>query len=333
VFLFSLLCFTQAQSLCGTDNPDCVSGDGVCCDSECRFTTLQCRASADDCDLPEFCTGLSSDCPPDDDAQAETPVAWDWVGNSGQLKVWVPVCDDSESASQWIKIKFDSLEEITDGNGKGGNLPSLNNLASQDFETRILAQNEIDDEFDYSPSPRDVAQITSSINVDGADLTFTITVMYFDEEATVSWTDSDSGDSDSYTIAANSVKFNIGLNGDWPWDSDTNRLRLNMDILWPSGKSASVSKTDASVSVDISSESLGASLAFPTGSLSPLIVDGEYEDVEVTATVQGSHVRVELIIPHFTESVTYDPYVRFNGASGIAVNFVALFSVLLCLFA
>jgi len=323
--LFLLLVFLcgsiRAQSLCDTE-PECDSGD-CCVISECRFAdeTIECRPRADDCDVPELCTGRSSVCPEDDEAQAETPVVWDWVGSSGQLKVWIPVCDENDAAQQWIKVKFDSLQEVSPNGNKKGGLPSLNNLASQVFETRVLTAEEIEDEFDYSTNPRDIAQIRSDITVGGSDLSFTITVMYFDEDATVSWEDN------SYNIPANSVKFNIGLNGVWPWEADDNELVLYMDILWPSGQTASVVEGDQSVDVDISSESLAASLSFPTGELSPLIVDDEFQEVSVSATVQGSHVQVELRIPHFTDSVTYDPYVRFSSASGLMAN-LALLSLL-----
>lgn len=101
--------------------------------------------------------GDSVDCPPDAAIQSETEVLWEWLGNSGQLRVWLPVCNSSAS-TKGVKIRFVSLEEIdTNGDGTGA---VLRNLASGEFTTRILkGDNVTSDHFLYDPPPRDAAQI------------------------------------------------------------------------------------------------------------------------------------------------------------------------------
>jgi hypothetical protein len=150
--------------------------------------------------------------------------------------------------------------------------------------------------------------------VDGAPLSFVITVLYFDEASQITWTD-DSGVDHTYDIPENSVKFNIALSGAWPWAADANGLLLTLDVLWPSGQAPNVTATDSLVSVDVSSDSLQASLSFPTGSASPLVVDGQFQEATVGATVQGSHVMVTIGIPHFSESVVYDPNLVMSSNS------------------
>ena len=55
------------------DGADCSRGE--CCSDQCRFYPLgrECRAAAQQCDLTEFCTGDSSDCPRDVHFQDGTP--------------------------------------------------------------------------------------------------------------------------------------------------------------------------------------------------------------------------------------------------------------------
>jgi len=38
---------------------------GACCNADCTFSTAVCRASAGDCDVAEYCSGSSADCPAD----------------------------------------------------------------------------------------------------------------------------------------------------------------------------------------------------------------------------------------------------------------------------
>nr|ADI47579.1 metalloproteinase [Echis carinatus sochureki] len=44
--------------------PGAVCEDGLCCD-KCKFRTAgtECRKASDECDVPEYCTGQSADCP------------------------------------------------------------------------------------------------------------------------------------------------------------------------------------------------------------------------------------------------------------------------------
>jgi len=322
------------SSDCG--NPQCQPESGnPCCATDCTYTTARCRDSADDCDVPEYCDGTSNQCPPDDDAQSETPVEWDWVGNSGQLKVWIPVCDQEEADAQWIKIKFSGIEEIDSSGKVKGNLASVNNLASQDFTTRTLSRNEADqisNEFSYTVDPSDVAQITSHLSVDGADVTFTLTIFYFDDDSSVTWTDSESDERRSYHIPANSIKFNVGIDGGWPWSGDDHSLMISLDILWATGGEAQISDDDDGVKVDVSADSLEAYISFPSGSLSPLVVDGNFADAVVNVDNKGSHVTVDLIIPHFTQSAVYDPSIIMTNDDDDSPASAYFFSCLLALF-
>ena len=46
----------------------CSAGASACCSSTCQFASYgtQCRASGGDCDVAEYCTGDSGECPSDD---------------------------------------------------------------------------------------------------------------------------------------------------------------------------------------------------------------------------------------------------------------------------
>ena len=55
-------CGDQSSMVC--DNPDTCDGSGACLDNF-EPPTTECRPAEDACDVPEFCTGYSADCPID----------------------------------------------------------------------------------------------------------------------------------------------------------------------------------------------------------------------------------------------------------------------------
>jgi len=242
------------------------------------------------------------------------------------------VCDEDEADSQWIKLKFSGIEELDNTGNHKGNMPSVNNLASNVYTTRTLSRQEfaeISTDYNYDVEPSAAAEIAASLSVSQQLINFRLTVFYFDEESSVSWSDSDTGESRSYNIPENSVKFNIELEGEWPWSGDDHSLKISLDILWATGGDAEISDDEDGVKVDVSSDSLEAYLSFPAGSLSPLTVDGEWADANVEVENRGSHVTVDLIIPHFRYSAVYDPSIVMNAGPGLQLSF---FSCLVAVF-
>lgn len=54
---------------------ECATGDGCCQDCQLRRAGHPCRESLGECDLPEFCDGVSPHCPPDAFLQDGQPCA------------------------------------------------------------------------------------------------------------------------------------------------------------------------------------------------------------------------------------------------------------------
>lgn len=153
--------------------------------------------------------------------------------------------------------------------------------------------------------------------------------MYFNSDSVISWTDG-SGTKHQTDVAADSLKFNIAIEGAWPWVADDNMLRLNLDIMYPTA-SLTVDTEKASVTVTNDAGDYLSTFELPTGDNSPLVVDDEFGSADVTAKISGSHAIVSLTFPHFNNSIVYDPSVSMTQTSG-AVQFLSSI-VLLCLLA
>lgn len=159
-----------------------------------------------------------------------------------------------------------------------------------------------------------------NFEVQGNPISLAITVFYFDSDSEVSWTASDNT-TNSYDIPENSIKFNVAVEGEWPWKSTGNSLRLALDLLWPGGI-AEVTSTPNLVSFDVSSPSLKATVAFPRGGDGPMVADDKHDEAVVSAENRGSHVIVHIDFPHFSQSAVYDPSVTLrSGAVKILNNF------------
>jgi hypothetical protein len=296
-----------------------------------------CRAAANDCDLPEYCTGSSAVCPKDEIISSYTgDITWDFLPATTELKITLPICEDDQT-SEWVKIRFVQLEEI---DSKGFSQPTWPkvDLRLQTFTTRIVPITEaaLISEVFTGVNPKNIAQISTSFILNNNPITMVVTVMNIDTESKVLWTDIH-GDTRNSTIPANSIKYTIQLSGSWPWVSISNHtLRLGLDVTFSSGNPVLNSGTEI-VKLDIVSETMISQLAFPVGNTAPILADGIFRWTGTSIAITGPSAQLSISLPYFNSTVIYDPTVtiinpnppgsEIDAAVGFSVFWSLLISV------
>jgi len=322
VFLFAFLALAFGN--CST--PQCNPEDGPCCALDCTFTTTMCRAARNDCDQIEYCTGASALCPADASINSFSgDLAWTFLNTTAELKVYLPICTDDET-SEWVKIRFLSLTEMDSDNLSQAAWPRVD-LTAQNYVTRILPLSEaaLINEVFTSFNPRDLAQVSTQFTVNGRPMTLVLTVIYFSSSSQVAWTDNN-GVTRTMSIPENRVKFTVQLSGAWPWVSSMNHtLALSLGVTYSNAADVRINQGTSALTIDTSSDEMNSQITFPTGTNSPLLVDGIFGMASATASQGSDLVSVMVHLPWFNSSVIYDPMVQIvdpnppEGAAGSLV--------------
>jgi hypothetical protein len=284
-----------------------------------------CRAAVNDCDQTEYCTGSSTLCPPDSSINSfDGELRWTFLNATAELKVYLPICQDDKT-SEFVKIRFLSLTEV-DSDGLSQAVWPKADLTKLQYLTRILPLSEaaLINEVFTSFNPRDLAQVSTQFMVNGKPMSLVLTVIYFGSDSKVAWTD-DNGITRSISIPANRVKFTVQIAGGWPWVSTNHTLNLGLGVTYSHAGSIGMNQGTNVFTLDSSADEMNSQITFPTGTSSPLLVDGIFGMASAKASQGSGLVLVTVNLPWFNSSVIYDPMVQISdpnppeGAAGSLV--------------
>jgi hypothetical protein len=260
---------------------------------------------------------MSAQCP------SQSQIQWDFLSTTAELMVWLPSCSQNDTTggvNEWIKIQFEKIEEVDRSGQRQSNWPAVSDLSRFQFTRRMLTMNEmlqITQDFTWAQNPVETTQITALLDLGTPTMEkilFTLSVFYFDNTSSVSWYDSN-GMQHSLPISKNSLKFSMALSGVWPWiDNVNHHIIFPLRVSWSNG-SAIVSNANATsnmLTVDVMLSTVTSRISFPMTTLKPILVDDEFQNLNITTQTMTSSVEVFLHMPLFKTSISYDPTITFS---------------------
>jgi len=232
-----------------------------------------------------------------------------FVGKSGKLRVY-----DTKEPDEYIEVNFDELEEIAaPGEKKSKNKV---NLGNKDFEWT--------DPQNVTVDGYRAQKISSQSDLNGQG-SFSVAAFVFETDAQVCHGDT------IYEIPKGFVKFSVKV-GNWQWETPNNTLQMGITYR----SSVKNNKTDVLINKPDGSEAymnLGRAVLSVA---KRAIVDGQEAPIDIALKITGQKRNIDLIFPHFTDGVDYDPNLGLpqpdppGVINACSIQHVRVLTILIC---
>jgi len=218
-----------------------------------------------------------------------------YVGRSGQIKLFPEGSDSENGTNNFMKIKWYKIEEVRPD---GRKVKAVNNFASQDFQwgrptEAMLGENKAMK-----------VDLIASLGVQGVNVGFNVSTWLISEDTEVQ------NGNQTIAVEANSLKFTVSISG-WPFADTANSLRFGAQINSAGNRLAEAEREEDGGK--IRSQKFGAG---QIRMATEAVVDGRNENITIDNTMSGSDLnmmlKVDWLFPYFQNTLVYDPSLSLN---------------------
>jgi hypothetical protein len=228
--------------------------------------------------------------------------AVDFVGKSAKFKLYVNASDPS---SAFIMVSPGKIQEL-DATGRAVSQRSVNALASQHGDFTVQYDAVVPGS---SPSVRAAAVTLNYTAISfpgpksGPTAALSMTFYLINTTTNVKY------GNETLLVPSDAVKFTFSSSA-WPFDDARNSLSVAFDL-------KSSDDGNATTAGAMPGNATGQSFSIGQGVLdmpSTVIVDGQARNASVTLDSNGNKQSVQVIMPHFSTSLVYDPVLTSSTA-------------------